>query len=1796
KRQHRWLRGDLQNAAYMFDSRFSPLTRFKLFDNVRRAITPLLILLCFFTLALPAGIVALAAIVLPFLTGFLPGVIRGRRFSAYRRFYSPVLTQTKQLVRQCIMEVMLLPKHALVSLDALWRVFWRLNFSRKRLLDWTTASAFDGKSGGITHMLGAVVVAALLFGLSLVTLNPFPAGMAVLFLAALPVVAYCDKSRGETKTKIPDTVRRDLSVSAKQIWQFYEDFVTSEHSFLPPDNVQYSPIERVAARTSPTNIGMYLLSCVSAYVFGFIDRAGLEKRVERTLATVEKLPKWNGNLYNWYDTRSLELLDGFVSSVDSGNYVCCLVALGEALKHEDCNPELITRLSRQIDDTDLKPFYNKTRNLFSIGYDASTDTLSHHHYDLLMSEARMLSYYAIASGQANKRHWRSLGRVMGKKGKYAAPVAWTGTMFEYFMPELLLNSKEGSMQYEALRFCLHCQQSKTRAAGAALPTRSLTGNSFSGSRPYGISESGYYAFDRNMNYQYKAHGVQDIGLKSGLDREYVVSPYSTFLALSYDPIGCYNNLAKMERLGLCHERYGFYEAADFTPHRVGTGYAVVKSHMAHHMGMSICAITNTLYGGIMQKLFMGNEKMKRAGELMEEKIIAGEPVLGPPERKEEKELRMNADIFTGASGFSLENPRLNLLSNGQISVITSDIGVSQTLFSEGRGALFPTVDLYRPRGAIYAVIDGKNEYVFGNHPKIKATADNCVVFTQNTTEYLAYTRNFKTRMDVFLDEANPVEFRTIMTINKEQSAKKLVFAAYLEPALGRECDILAHPAFMDLFVKAAYDSENKLITASRKERDGDGQWHMAVGFCEDVELSYSFNREEVITRGEGVFSALKKSLTQNDNTDVPAPCMFIRAEFALKAGEKKSMTMFTCYGNSLAEVVALAREVRAKFAQSGKVEPSEEIISPLVSDTIYGRLTRRHLGKLLYAAQTSRIRTRATVPDLWKHGISGDNPIAVYNPGKKADRAVTGIDAVIEMKKALSLCQIEYDLVLLYDTAKQRELYSQLCGEIGTQAFILDKTKLEAQDLALLFASASLLMNADELLRGNYAPPLNQSIATLHKAARLEPAVKPKSGEFAVPSHISNADYGQPPWCNVLANSRFGTLVSDRSLGFTWALNSRENKLTPWVNDLRADNRGEMLILKSQSGLLYDLIDGSAAAFAPSFADYAGVAAGCIEARTQVRVYSRGMGKSVSLELTNTSDTARRVQIAYYCEPVLGVNKHDLSNKLLSAAVVENSLVISSSGNQGGYFSGAMILSANKKSTFMSDKSAFWSGDWPASAVDNGQLSAVDNGQLSAVDSWFNCEIGAVIIKIDLPPRRTEKIKFVLSFTRNTGDPLSMEKALKKTRSFVALPKELKHGEINSGNAALDELYKHWLPWQVIGGRIWARTGFYQNSGAFGFRDQLQDCLAAVCVLPQVAKTQILRCCTAQFPEGDVLHWWHEFPTTTGIKKKGVRTRYSDDLLWLPYVLADYVEQTGDTSILDLQTRYCCGDTLAQGEHERYSEAGESELVESVYNHAKRALQKGYNTSDRGLLLIGGGDWCDGYNKVGVGGKGESVWLCMFYAMTAKKFAKIAKTAGDIGFAVELEGQGAELLKKVDELCWNSDSNDCYHRAFYDDGTPMAVIDLLPQAFAVLAEMPDDGRVSAALGTALRELYDRDNRIVKLFTPPFNRDSADKTTGNAHNAGYVESYPPGVRENGGQYTHSAIWLALACHRAGLTEQAKELLEAISPLGRAAEYKCEPYYLAADVYSNPKAYGRGGWSIYTGSASWYYRVLREVWGK
>ncbi len=1723
RRNHRWLRGDFQNVRFISDKRFSLLTKFKLSDNIRRGLEPIYVTVVLFISAvngffIPA-LLAVSAEILPFFISLASSVIQGFGFGNTREFYSPFLSLSRSLVLRLFGEVVFLMKNAWLSVDALFRTAYRL-ITGRRLLEWQTASALDSISAiGYGSFIVPFLLSLSLFFVSVVNNNLFTSVIA-LFTVFSPVAALClDKVIKQGNISVKEKQKEQLLSEAEKLWRFFGDYTTEAENFLPPDNVQYTPVYRIAHRTSPTNIGMYLLSCVSACELGIIDCETAVTCIKNTVETVERLKKYKGNLYNWYDTLTLEPLGDFVSSVDSGNLLCCMVAVKEWVR--DINHSLYERLNDLTYSADLSVFYNTARQLFSTGINVKDEKLTKNCYDMLMSEARMLSYFAISSGQVPKKHWRALSRTMSKSGKYAGPVAWTGTMFEFFMPELLLDSKKGSLSYEALNFAVHCQKERGRKKHL----------------PFGISESAYFSFDRDLNYLYKAHGVQTLALCGGMNKEYVISPYSTFIALSHSFNACMNNLNRLSQPEFVHPKYGCYEAIDMTPGRTGGNEGVVKSHMSHHVGMSMGGIANALLDGKLRKLFLSDPVMRRGSELLEERIMIGERIMNIEKIRDKK-----LTPFTEESSvFSVMRPEMNLIANRRLSLFITDTGLYYGRYLH-RSTMAKSPDyLRRPKGMFFGIADGEREIPFFLSAYDKGGSyERSVTFGENSGEYYVNSPSLRSGMKVSLYGENAAEIREFALENISGQDKTVSLTAYLEPCLMDDRAYNAHPMFADLFLKLEYEPKENVVIAHRKDRDSDHEIYMCMGFKEAAMFNYSFSREDVNSYGQPLEFISESGKGENNENYVPCPCVFIDLPVKIGAGQKYNTEMFVCYGESRNEVLGICHDIR-----SGKEE--REPVSPLPKTTLQGRISRKILTTLIYnnvlSEEIINAGTSLNKTALHRFGLRDDIPLLLY----KYDKDDLNLESTILTMGGLSDCQLEAQLAVICHNKGEQEKISALLNDNNKNGTVIIESSLSGEEMGLLLKSASFVFGKTSVKK---APEKLYDIIPCQIKKTKESV-----GFFEDKYVIDGKGH---PWCNVLASRQFGCVLSQNSLGFSYAVNSRENKLTPWYNDVMNDNSGEMLLLKG-NGEYYDIVGGARTVFSPDKADYYGKIK-AYETHTAVRVFQKGMGKEITVEIKNTSAYEKLCSISYYTEPVLGAEK---CGYMLTYRAEKDGIIVKNQSNVS--YKGEMMIYCDRETEKTTDREQFLAGHTKGDIRAYGQSCA------------------ALTAKIRIKPDSTETVRFIMCFS--STDSRKMAKALKN----VGTEWEKENSPVlNSPNADLNKLYNYWLPWQITGGRMWARSGFYQNGGAFGFRDQLQDGMGAVYFMPAETKRQILRCCASQFTEGDVLHWWHR----TNHVRKGVRTTCSDDLLWLPVATAHYVKITGDRNILKLNAHYIEGESL--GSHtEKYIEVKNTDVRENVYMHCKKALEKGFKKGSKGLLQIGCGDWNDGYNRVGIDGRGESVWLSMFYLLAVKEFASLARDMGEDEYAGELEKRGAELNTAITE---NAYENGYFLRAFYDDGKKMGSpdsdcckIDLLPQAFSVLSDIPDKEKRDSALIHAYESLVDEKSGIIKLFTPAFTTNCPD-------DPGYVKSYPEGVRENGGQYTHGAIWLALAFLRNGDKQKAKKLTEMLSPINRGEAYKNEPYYMSADVYTNPLAYGRGGWSIYTGSAAWYYMLLGEMFGK
>ncbi len=1772
-RLHRWVRGDWQNLGFIFKkppkNPLNSLSRVKLLDNLRRSITPVIsIIALILSLFIPHPISRAVAVTVFFGACFgeifsgIYSLVMGGASVFSRLYYSNAMPAAIKSLIGGGVSVLMLAQNSWVCIDAIFKAIWRQFVSRKNMLQWVTAADSDRGQGfwgflkrySVSIILGVVMIA---FGGSVHTLF----GLA--FFANVPFAYFSANVRKSSSKNINPNDKEKLRSYAAAMWKYYDELCLEGDNYLPPDNFQETPVHRIAHRTSPTNIGLMLLCTLCAKDFGFIDTKTMCDKLEKSISTIEKLEKWEGNLLNWYNTKNLApLKPRYVSAVDSGNFLCCLVALRQGLlefqSENEQIPSLVERINKLIDQTNLKPLYNEQRKLFFIGYNVDDNSFSNSYYDLLMSEARMTSFYAIASRQVSKEHWGALGRTLATDSRYAGPISWTGTMFEYYMPHLLLPVYENTMYFEALRFCSWCQ--KRRVKGRQIP--------------WGISESGFYAFDQQLNYQYKAHGVQKLGLKRGLNSDLVISPYSTFLVLPFEPKAAMKNLLELEEMQMTG-RCGFYEAADFTVDRMdGQDYAVIRSYMAHHLGMSMICISNLLMDNLMQKRFMSDDKMAGAVSLLQEKVPADAMVFRDVELRDVPQRPQRDTVQTREfANINPLSPNMRLYTNGEWSTIMCDNGAS---ISRYRGADITRMSndlLKRPLG-IFAFV--KNESIvlpitkaldYNSDAKFKASYSN--------TEMTIYSShsNLDCSMTVMVHPRLPCEQRRITIKNSGKSEFVGELVLYFEPSLILHRDESEHPAFSKLFIQGDYDNKNKLLSFSRQARNAEQPLCIASGFLEETQFSYGMAREEVLQRPDGIFSLLSSDLTlQKEGT--PDACAVFRIPISILPKQQITKTFILSAASTKAEAIDRALKARG----DGKLLQNNAAPSPFKDDMLDGIIASTVLPYILFSQSptkemiVARAENQKNKRAIWEFGISGDNPIIFTQIDDQDD--ISSVSMYVRLVRKLRKSGISTDLVIAYKENGEytapilsaiRQMLKKENVMEGAGFFPIDLSKFEQDSITALMAVATYIAPKNDNLimpPPKYKPFI--AMPTQPVELKIENALNVKHGYF---THGIFTITQKPslPWCVVLANPSFGTLVSDKSLGFSWAINSRENKLTPWSNDTMTDNLGEKLYMRIDD-TVYDLVVGATVRFSKKVVQYIGTVEG-INYDITVWVPHKGMIKHCDIRIENSLQEEKIVEIVYYTEPVMGVNRRD--SYLLKSTFDGKAITVSNRCTSGpfGYLRVGLLCDVD---FYTCNRTQFLNGNWN------------DNEMLPSQDSCV-----AVGKKLILPPKRQENVRFILSWGA------SQKASLEVTTKKLEIEKKENALYINTPDKELNYMFNTWFVSQIVNSRIYGRTGFYQCGGAYGFRDQLQDVSSLVLVNPSLVKTHIIRCAAHQFVQGDVLHWWHKMPKSVG-GTKGVRTRYSDDLLWLPFIASEYAKKTGDYDLFNIKVPYLDGEELKPDEDEKYFELRQSKEKGTMYEHCIKVLERVMNYGEHGLALIGGGDWNDGFNAIGIKGEGESVWLTQFLAMTLFEFAPICEKNNDTDRAKRYREESQRLKQVIDETSWNG---QWYMRAFFDDGTPLGVkgdsrceIDSLTQSFSVLCDMPDKSRRDMALKSALEKLVDTEHGIIKLFAPPF--------TTQGRQAGYVNAYPPGIRENGGQYTHAAVWFCRALIKNGQQDLGYNLLRMINPAYKYGvekhwqRYKTEAYALSGDVYSKTGIEGRGGWSLYTGAAGWYYRTVYE----
>lgn len=1740
----RWVRGDWQNLRFVFGRNpLSALSRWKLLDNMRRSLTDVvclgLLFACVFLPAPPApwlcGVCVLASSAGSFSAALHALCTRGSA-ALSRLFYSGTAPAALSFALQGLLRIMLLPLSGLRSGISIIQALWRSLVSHKRLLEWTTFAQTGARSSNRQiHMqcLWAAASASALF----VSPHAVLRLVSLAFLCAVPFILLSGRVRSFTKPTVSYAEREKLTSYAAAMWRYFEENCTFQNNYLPPDNVQETPVFRVAQRTSPTNIGLALLCALTARDFGFIDSDRLYSLLHCMFDSIEQLETYRGNLLNWYDTRTLRPLEPqYVSTVDCGNFLCCLKTLQQGLReYAPQQPKLRqidARIERILQSADLTALYDAQRKLFFIGLDPQTGKRSDAYYDLLMSEARMTGYYAVARRIVPKNHWAALARTMGKAGRYTGLLSWSGTAFEYFMPYLFLPAPYGTLTYEALHFCAWCQR---HAAGKG--------------RPFGVSESGFYAFDRDFNYQYKAHGIQSLALRRGTD-ESVVSPYASFLMLQLEPRTVLRNLHRLERMQMTG-RWGFYEAIDFTAARTGgMPFACVRSYMAHHVGMSMLAVSNALHDGILRRRFMHDGEMRAAQSLLEEGVPSDAPVAkhalrraSPlPRERFEQHRREIAEA-------SPLHPNARVWSNGEVSLCASDVGASRCVY-RGVSVFVPGSDLLRmPGGPVAVLQNGEKTLPFAPMADYSRSGHYRCTFTATAVQYAASADDVQLRVQAMVHPTFPALVYTFTVHARRAWSGDLLF--YAEPSLADVRESRAHPAFAKLFLEDCVDAENRAVLFRKREREGNDGVCMAAGFLQDVPHVCTRSKSMVLRSGYGIASLLRGNIRLREAAGSGDGCICVQVPLQIAARGSVTLHYVFALASTQQEALGKLLLVRDQGVRRGA--------GTLLAD---GRMETVLADKLLPGAvfgvrdaQSARLLRENPYPKqrLWQFGLSGERPVVFRQIGGTQDVASAApfIRAVHRLHRAGFSCDLvlgyseggDYDAPVLH--ALQQEI-RQICADDETDEIVLvNLRKFSDADCAFLQAVSIYTMpEREETLHTGVIRPV----------ADASPSVKDeKLYSFTDASVIIPKINQKPylPWSLVLSNATFGTMVSDKSLGFTWAVNAHENKLTPWTNDTASDNRGELLLLLAD-GVYYDLCRGATAELSPECAVWTGVAAG-VTYRVTVTVPPRGAVKYCSVELRGD----RQTKLFYYLEPVLGAQSQD-GDFVHVRRHADGLLFSSPAANVRG---SAYLSVRGGADETAEERASFWYADGAPPTA--GVCAAVGKNLM-------------------LTAGKTERIDFSLSFASDADTAL-----LLPALPVIPLP-ERGSLTVRSADPDFDRMVNTWLPWQIRNCRIEGRTGFYQCGGAWGFRDQLQDVSAFLWLDPPLVRRQILRAAAVQFREGDVLHWWHRLaPGDGGLR--GVRTRYRDDLLWLPWLTAAYVRVTGDASVLDIPVPYLDAAPLQAHETERYFSPKAGAGRESLRAHCCRAIDYALQTGAHGLLCIGGGDWNDGFNRAGIEGKGESVWLTQFMIAVLRDFAPLCAADKVQSYLNRIP----ELTRAV-ETCWDGDH---YLRAYLDDGTPLGktgdeqcAIDSITQSFAAFSGMRPD-RVCTALRTAAERLTDKEKGLVKLLDPPF--------TGEGKQVGYITAYPPGIRENGGQYTHAAVWLCRAMLQNDMHKQGFALFQMLNPAHFCADgYRCaayggEPYALAGDIPAADRHVARTGWSLYTGSAAWMYRTAVET---
>ena len=2030
-RVHRWTRGDWQLLPLLVHAGrydLQAVNRWKMVDNLRRSlVAPMALGALVLALASPvlSPWAALGLLLAALCGGPLLGAVAGLAPShdelALRHFYRGALSDVLRAVCAGLWGVAQLLQQSMLNLDAVARALYRTFVSRRHLLEWTTAASAEAAA---SHEVSAVVrahwivpLAALGLGAAVLALGgPHPELTLALCLlwGSSPVLTWWVSRPLEPSAGASLTPRdRDyLEGVARDSWRLFERCVGPDDHHLPPDNLQITPHPMLARRTSPTNIGLYLLATACAREFGWIGIQDMLGRLEATLATLGQLQRHRGHFLNWYDTQNAQpLLPLYVSTVDSGNLSGHLLAVAQAcleraasplddhalrramaqsaqrlgalmpalhqlsadhsktaalerlmslpdpvamcrgtprefeLLMRDAEEELAAQLpaedsacaartphdklawrlgdhlstlrSAQRDvlaqgaatasaealaeatrrrlhslaqrceqiawEADFRFLYHSKRHLFHIGLRVHEQQLDASFYDLLASESRLTSLLAIARGDAPTSHWGALGRPFYAVGSHAALRSWSGSMFEYLMPSLIIDEPRGSV----LRDACEAAVTEQMAFGAAHDV------------PWGISESAYAASDHTLAYQYAPQGVPRLALRRTPAEELVVAPYAVALATLVAPQAAVDNLRRLDRLS-ARGRYGFIEALDYTPARQSGAepFTRVETFMAHHQGMSVVAFANRLLGGVAQRWGMANPQLEAVSSLLHERVprevsvLHAPPLAPPPSTAARRSGGLVRELVPGETPVA----PTHLLSNGRYTVSLRPSGAGWSRLGQ-TGLTRWRDDALRDANGMFFHLRWDRQprpMSLTQHPAPDPAAQYRSEFHADRVCFDARWSEVAAHTTVWVSPEDDIEFRRIELRNLGERSIDFELMSAFEPTLADDRADEAHPAFSNLFMRAHWlaaaqpDTHPALVFERKPRLHGEPGMHLAHFLVTDEPHSVSVSAQTDRARWLGrnhESSHPQAELGAPLRTGAPLetldtgldPVCVLGVRTRLAAGAKIRLTFCTAASDNPATLHAVIDKYR---------QPSHVERASMMSATLAG-IRRRDLRLTPENVETIQTLTSALVqcltrplPEardaaaptagsasaarpisidttvalqvcdrrlLWRHGISGDKPIVLVSAG-----VPQGLGLMRSMAQALrvwSFSGLACDLVVVnaepasYLMALQREIgalrerhvaeaHAQDNGAVAG-FFLLRADELSADELSTLRRLARVRLHADgrplahhvQEWREEHAAAFIERASVAHQVVATLPAVgggaRVPLGEFASRSgefrfDVSAFQRPRRPWVNVLANPDFGAQISEAGGGYTWALNSRLNQLTAWSNDPVGDPPGEWFLVE-------DLRTGQAWSVAPSAwgdptAGYA-VAHGqgysvithrrgdldisttwCVDPVTSV--------KQIRVRIVNRGQRTQRLRVVGIAEWVMGGNRVDRAS-VQTAGQAQRLPAATAALERAGALRErrltTLTCTQRERSAGFGDGTAFLGLAGEVDEVDDwtcDRRECFDARGRLALPEQFRRRSGygldpcaALACRVTLAGGATAERIFLLGFGADPDTALRTAlaaagvPAVQRLESVRALwDRLLGATTVRTPDPLFDALVNRWLLYQTVACRMWARAGFYQAGGAYGYRDQLQDAMALAWAEPTLLRRQIVLGASRQFEAGDVQHWWHA-PTGAG-----VRTHFSDDLVWLPYACAHYVGATGDASVLDEAVPFLEGMEIPAGAEDAYYVPAVGAQTASVYEHAARSIDRSLRVGAHGLPLMGTGDWNDGMNRVGHEGRGESVWLAWFLCDVVARYLPFAQQRGETERAQRWLDASIGWKTALNKAAWDG---QWYKRAFFDDGSPLGShaaaecrIDLIAQAWAVLSRAAPPANQRMALAAIEQHLVDAEHGLVRLLDPPLQNAEPS--------AGYIQAYPPGVRENGGQYSHAGVWALMAQARAGHADIAWRYFTFLSPAHRSrhpvhgAVYAIEPYVMAGDVYSAAPYAGRGGWSWYTGSAGWLHRAAVE----